>query len=254
MPKKEYWDDLWDKSSVLTDDIACFQNEYLTPEVEKCIDKYCSQESINFLEAGCGLGIWNFRLNKDKRIRFSVGIDISDAVWTAQQYKLKKLYKNVHFLKGDVTSLPFQENSFNFISSFGVIEHFEKTGLPLEEMRRVMADEGIIFLDTPNKSLWSVFNKLFPIDEHEDYYTPQELKAILERSGLEVLEAYAKGFSNSVMTPLYVLYDYNKDSLLSRAYHFILSGLKSLIQPLDKYLDAKYGFYSIVIARKVNKK
>ncbi len=250
MPSKAYWDGLWDKSGFLVEDPAQAQNEYLTAEVKLCLEKYCSEGGVTFLEAGCGLGMWNFLLERIERVKLSVGIDISDAILAAQGYKLKHSCEKVHFLKANLENLPFQEESFNFITSLGVIEHFANPSTPLQEMQRVLMRGGIIFLDTPNKGLWSIFNKFFPIQEYEDYYTPQELKALLSRSGFEVLEAYAKGFSNSVMTPLYSIYDYNPDSLVSRAYHCLLQGLKCLINPLDRWLDTKYGFYSIVIARK----
>ncbi len=250
MANQNYWDNMWKDSALLGGTIEETQNEYLGPEIARCLTEYCIFDKINFLEAGCGLGIWNFLLEKNPAVALSLGVDKTKSLWQAQKYKREHSYKS-KFVQADVIHLPFGDEKFNFITSLGVIEHFHRPQILLEELKRVLVPGGVLFLDTPNKSLWSFFTSIIPLGEHEDYYRPRELAQLLTEAGFEVLAAYSKGFSNTVMTPLYMLYDYNPDSVLSRAYHFILNKFKSLIKPLDKRLDAKYGFYSIVIAHKI---
>jgi ubiquinone/menaquinone biosynthesis C-methylase UbiE len=251
MPNKEYWDRLWDGSSLLEGGIEEYGNQYLAPEILGCIDKYCQMQQIDLLEAGCGPGFWNFLLRGLDRIRLSVGVDISDCLFYAQQYKQKRNIDSVHFIKTDLPRLPFKDESFNLITSLGVIEHFEQPRLPLLEMKRVLKSGGVLFLDTPNKGLWSLATKYFPLGEHEDYYSPDELKKIAHECGLEILESYAKGFSNTIMTILYNIYDYDQHSHVSRGYHFLLNYVKKMLKLFDPWLDKKHGFYSIVIARKI---
>lgn len=250
MPNKEYWDRLWDKSPVLEEEIEKYSSQYLAPELFNCLERYCQFEQGSWLEAGCGPGWWNFLLSNDKRIGLSVGVDISDCLIEAQQYKREHNLESLHFIKADIPRLPFKAESFNLITSLGVIEHFSQPRLPLLEMKRVLKTGGILFLDTPNRGLWGLRTKYFPLEEHEDYYRPEELKAIVNECGLEVLECYAKGFSNTIMTVLYHIYDYNQHSPLSRGYHFALSYVKKVLKVFDPWLDQRYGFYSIVIACK----
>lgn len=250
MPKKEYWDKLWDESPLLEEEVKKYADQYLTLELVGCLDKYCRSGQINWLEAGCGPGYWMFLLNNDARISLSVGVDISDCLAEAEQYKKKHELGLPHFIKSDILKLSFKPESFSFITSLGVVEHFKDPKLPIMEMKKMLKSGGILFLNTPNKGLWSLWTKYFPIDEYEDYYSPEELKDMVEDCGFEVLEYYAKGFSNSVMTVLYNICDYNRDSLLSRGYHFILNYVKRMFKLLDPWLDRKYGFYSIVIAKK----
>jgi ubiquinone/menaquinone biosynthesis C-methylase UbiE len=250
MPNKEYWDKLWDNSSLLDGGIEEYSNQYLGPEIFRCVDEYCPTGQVKLLEAGCGPGFWNFLLNGNERICLSVGVDISDCLADAQQYKQEHNLESIHFIKADILQFPFKDEGFDFITSLGVIEHFKNPQVPLLEMKRVLKTGGILFLDTPNKSLWSLATRYFPIDEHEDYYRPEELKALADECGFEVLECYAKGFSNTIMTVLYNIYDYNPGSLLSRGYHFALSYVKKMLKVFDPWLDRRHGFYSIIIARK----
>jgi len=247
MPNKRYWDKQWKKFEI-TDDLI--KDEYLAPEVFRCLDRYLP-EKISFLEAGCGLGIWNFMLDKhyEGKTNISIGIDISDSVFQAEKYKKEKK-ADITFFKGSILELPFKSDSFDFITSFGVVEHFKDPKNPIREMQRVLKPGGVLFIDTPNKSVWGIKNRLIPIDEHEDYYSPAELKKIVEDCNFKVFESYGKGFSNTIMTVLYTLYDYNPESFYSKLYHFTINLFKRCLLPLDFFLDKRFGFYSIVIATK----
>ena len=251
MANKEYWDNLWAASDQLNHTrLHTPEDEYLSPAVLASISRYLGSAPIRFLEAGCGLGFWNFRLLGIPRLELSVGLDLSESLYQAQAYKERQGIKDVHFLRGNLTAIPFRSGEFNLVTSFGVVEHFPKPQEPIMEMKRVLSPGGILFLDTPNKGPWAWRTRFFPIDEHEDYYRPQELADILALCGFEILECFARGFSNAIMTPLYEAYPYSPDSFSSRGYHFALRYLKRGIKPLDRFLDKKHGFYSIVIARK----
>jgi SAM-dependent methyltransferase len=48
--------------------------------------------------------------------------------------------------------LPFEDNYFDIVLSHHVIEHVGDQGLHLNEIRRVLTDDGICYMATPNKS------------------------------------------------------------------------------------------------------
>ncbi|MFQ5645980.1 MAG: methyltransferase domain-containing protein [bacterium] len=250
MANKEYWDKTWSDFS-LTDEEKGPKagDEYLFPLVMEAVS-LLSGEKLVHLEAGCGIGIWNFLLSRNFPGMTSVGIDVADCILEVGKYAREKGYPRVYFSRSDIRGLPFGNGAFSFITCFGVIEHFEDPVLILKEFQRVLAPGGILFLDTPNHGLWEHWNRFFPIDEDEAYYSPDELSRIAEKAGLKVIGKKAVGFSNSVMTPLYHLYDYRPDSLLSRIYHLILRPLKSFLKLFDPWLDSSLGFYSVIIARK----
>lgn len=63
-------------------------------------------------------------------------------------------------LKGE--KLPFADKSFDVVVSNHVIEHVANADLHLSEIRRVLKDEGIVYLATPNRFWpWEAHNKIF---------------------------------------------------------------------------------------------
>lgn len=83
------------------------------------------------LEIGCGRGAFQ-NLVKDY-----VALDVSR---TASQYIQKP------FINSSATHLPFGDNSFDAIWTVTVLEHVPQPELALQEMRRVLKDNGILYL------------------------------------------------------------------------------------------------------------
>lgn len=152
------------------------------------------------LEAGCGLGRYNFYLSH-------LGIDITGLDFSIEtinylnKWKNENGYQNVEFIVGDVKKLPYDDNSLSGYLSFGVIEHFiEGPKEVLDEVYRVLKPGGIAIITTPNKS-WNVrknnlmrktkdlIKKLIrrkiiknPFFQYE--YTPRQLEKFLINSNL----------------------------------------------------------------------
>ena len=106
-----------------------------------------------------------------------VGVDIyPDAVNNARAtYQLP----NLEYRIGSVDALPFQDSTFDVVVSFEVIEHLEE---PLQaaflgEARRVLCEQGILVISTPNKAVYSDYanhhnefhKKEFYVDEFESF-------------------------------------------------------------------------------------
>lgn len=107
------------------------------------------KKKSKILEAGCGIGYWVFWLAEQGHE--ALGIDISDkAISIAKNYSKKNHINNCSFLNADVRSIPFKENYFDYIFSFGVIEHFRDPLPILFEFYRVLKPGGKIFVSVPN--------------------------------------------------------------------------------------------------------
>jgi SAM-dependent methyltransferase len=58
----------------------------------------------------------------------------------------------IPFVQVSDEHLPFGDNFFDIVLSHHVIEHVGDQGLHLNEIRRVLTDDGICYMATPNKS------------------------------------------------------------------------------------------------------
>lgn len=104
-----------------------------------------SQKKI-VLDAGCGTGYGSHILaNTEARV---YGIDYS---FQAIKYSTANYsHENSNFIVMDVNYLGFRDCTFDLIVSFQVIEHMRHLDLYLNELIRVLKDEGTILISTPN--------------------------------------------------------------------------------------------------------
>jgi ubiquinone/menaquinone biosynthesis C-methylase UbiE len=58
----------------------------------------------------------------------------------------------VRLLYGDATRLEFVDGSFDCVYSYHALEHIPQHAQALQEMRRVLANDGLLCIGTPNRS------------------------------------------------------------------------------------------------------
>ena len=96
--------------------------------------------SKGFLEVGCGNGVVSKYLAKKFQGNV-VGIDIDRGQIELARQKIGDI-PNIHFLEADATKLPFADNSFDVVISFGVLHHITDWLDALKEMKRVLRAKG----------------------------------------------------------------------------------------------------------------
>ncbi len=134
------------------------------------------------LDIGCGAGHGSHTLAKKyKKVH---AIDISPE---AIEYAKKNWHvQNIEFGVGDCLSIPFPDSTFDEIAAFEVFEHLTDWRKFLSELRRVLKPGGVVYISTPNKTLYSPGTKK-PINPfHIFEMTIPEFKAAL--SGFFTLE------------------------------------------------------------------
>ncbi len=110
----------------------------------------------NGLEIGCAEGYMTAELSK--KFSFFVASDIS----INYLKRAKSLVNNVSFIAFDCHHLPFKNNSFDNIVLTEVLEHTLSPFRVLEEIRRVLTDNGQLILSVPNNmSLHNIYRHLF---------------------------------------------------------------------------------------------
>jgi SAM-dependent methyltransferase len=111
--------DEWTKFSDFSDqEIQSLGGEYFDIVTSKHINK----DSI-VLDMGCGTGRWTKYLSN--KVKFIEAIDPSNAILAAAH--LLKNEKNVRICKAGSESIPFADNSFDFVFSLGVLHHIPDT-------------------------------------------------------------------------------------------------------------------------------
>lgn len=61
-------------------------------------------------------------------------------------------HPRISLLKGNATALDFENESFDIVYCYHVLEHIENYNKALSEIKRVLKQEGILYLGVPNKS------------------------------------------------------------------------------------------------------
>ena len=107
------------------------------------------------------------------------GIDIApDSVKKAQ-----KKFPNGHFVQGSILNLPYNDNYFDYVLSFEVLEHIRPSQIhtALNEVSRVLKPEGKFILSVPiNEGLEKMVKNHVNPNSHMRDYTVDLIKAELE--------------------------------------------------------------------------
>jgi len=128
------------------------------------------------------VGAHNFTFTKYQNVNKIFGIDlISESAGYLGWYKerLKKLSKrkNLFPIFGNCEEMPFADSSFNKIIMTEVIEHVERDESAVTELARVIRNDGILFITTPNGNEVEKTNPY-----HLRHYTPTDLFNLLKKS------------------------------------------------------------------------
>lgn len=115
--------------------------------------EFCKNKDV--LDVACGEGYGTYLLgNVSSSI---VGVDIDEATVAFANRNYAK--DNVSFVRAPAQSIPFEDKSFDVIVSFETIEHFEQHDEFLSEICRLLRDDGVLVISSPNKDIYSVKNK-----------------------------------------------------------------------------------------------
>lgn len=130
-----------------------------------CLDfiKDADLNNVKILDAGCGDGRFCQYL-KDLGCKHVIGVDYSDKALSFSRL----LVNDVSFYRNDLSSLQFDNNSFDFIFLIETLEHIElnKVDIVINELFRVLKPGGRVVVTVPsdlipvNKKHFQHFNYL----------------------------------------------------------------------------------------------
>ena len=126
------------------------------------------------LDVACGSGL-GVDLLAGERTHVT-GIDISEEALATARARGEA---GVSVCRADATKLPLKSASMDVIASFETVEHIDEDAAFISELRRVIRDDGVLLLSTPNalhtKPVAGVPKNPFHVREYE----PAELRRLV---------------------------------------------------------------------------
>ena len=163
--------------------------------VKKLInDKHLPEKEIKILNIGCGPGRSSQYLSNFGAVT-SLEYDKDCCEFASERTGL-------NIINGSITELPFEENSFDLVCAFDVIEHVENDSLAVSEVKRVAKREGILIITVPAfMSLWSHHDV---INHHYRRYKINQIEKLFnkEQKGTKIFTTY---FNFFLFPPIYIV-------------------------------------------------
>ncbi len=184
--------------------------EYL----QKCIIKHFGTfKNLRGLGAGCGTGrIEAWLASKGAEM---LCMDHLIEALQISRIHAQRSHCTEHYVVGDLERMPFKANTFDFIYSGGVLEHFHNPTKALREYFRVTKPNGVIIVSVPNlvginalfgiKPLVELIRKGNGNSPVENDFSERRFRKVIEDSGFRCLNISPTFFNTFNCFPFYYL-------------------------------------------------
>lgn len=133
-------------------------------------------EGKRVLDLGCNTGYGTSILSS--KAKWAAGVDVSERA--IAEARRKHSNEGITFKVTDGITIPFEDKSFDVVTSFQVIEHLVEYDSFFNELKRVLAPGGVAILTTPN-ALLRLDPGMKPWYEfHVREFSPSELEVALD--------------------------------------------------------------------------
>ena len=127
---------------------------FISPGIKCKFDLLKKRIGSNFFNDGIDLGS-----SGNSFLHFLENI-IRKSILDIANQPLKQYLNSIYIpVCGDITHLPYRNNSFDFISALDVLEHVKNDELAVSEISRILKERGIAVITVPHRM---------------KYYTPQD--------------------------------------------------------------------------------
>lgn len=163
-------------------------------QVLEAINPYFSINSdTHILEIGSGAAGIITHLNSDYRFAIDPLEDFYSRIKKFSDYR----DKNVIYKNGVGENLPFEEKFFDLIIIDNVLDHCDNPALVLDEVKRVLKKNGVVFFRQNTYHHWGKFIRIimefFKIDKgHPHTFTKRHLKKLILEKNFTII-SYKRG-------------------------------------------------------------
>jgi ubiquinone/menaquinone biosynthesis C-methylase UbiE len=141
----------------------------------------CGFPGGKVLDVGCGFGATNLTLADHFPDSEFVGIDLSDPLLeiARERSEARGVSGRVRFERADVQDIPFEDDSFEVLINLNMVHLVDDPLAMLNEMERVLAPGGILFLADLKRSVLGILEK-----EIRSALSTGEAKQLIQESTL----------------------------------------------------------------------
>jgi len=150
------------------------------------------------LDLGSGEGFGTAILAKNAESVVGIDIDHNAVLHASNSY----IKENISFIEGSIINMPIVGTKiFDVIVCFEAIEHIQEHALVFKEILRLLSDDGILIISTPNKKTYSDDTGYKnPYHLHELYYS--EFIDLLKKYFSHIHLSGQRVFSGSSISPV----------------------------------------------------
>jgi SAM-dependent methyltransferase len=149
------------------------------------------KRSGRILDIGCATG--GFLNLARKRGWEAFGVEFSDY---AADFAIKKYDLNV--FKGSLEEAQFKDDDFDVISASDIIEHLNDPVDFLQEIHRILTNDGLLYLAFPNAGSFYYkffgliarynYRNYFLLPYHLYHFSPSTIKPLLNKTGFGIVQ------------------------------------------------------------------
>jgi SAM-dependent methyltransferase len=221
------------------------------------------------LEVGCGQGtVLNHLAAKGAR---AVGVDMSMASIQLTRAGARELGRHVEVVQADAESLPFPDESFDAVVSFGVLHHTPDTAKAVSELRRVLKPRGlaiVMMYRTGNPKWWTTrsirtLSRAIDTASGKTAQLAERLRrgggqdgnrgtALLELFGVPTMQAFSNRQARQFFEGFSAVDIQNCQPGFRRLADMtpLFRPLAGLLNRMDHLTDSVWGFYQVIEAQR----
>jgi predicted TPR repeat methyltransferase len=114
-----------------------------------------------------------------------IGVDLETSECTEVLARYGLTDKNVTVMNSDILHAPLGERTMDAACAADVLEHFSCVEAPLERIRQVLTDDGLLFTSVPTENVWTRLTRRVgkyrrPADH---YHSAKQVEQIISRNG-----------------------------------------------------------------------
>jgi ubiquinone/menaquinone biosynthesis C-methylase UbiE len=191
--ENEQLDRIQDRFTRTAEAFSTFVLQKRAGDADRLADLAEPKLSDRVLDAACGPGTYALRFAP--RVRAAVGLDYTPAMLAKARATAREAgLANTAFARGDVTSIPFRNGSFDIVTCGFSIHHLAKPEDAVREFARVLSRGGrlaLMDLIVPEPGRAEVNNRIEIARDpsHVHTRTQPELLRLVESAGLRVRAA-----------------------------------------------------------------